>query len=61
MERLGRDAGLRASLGKAGRATAEQFYHGQRLARELVAVYREIGGARIKKAEAGLTSWSLPR
>jgi len=61
MERLGRDAGLRASLGKAGRATAEQFYHGRRLARELVAVYREIGGARIKKAEAGLTSWSLPR
>jgi glycosyltransferase involved in cell wall biosynthesis len=44
--RLSWDEGLRVALGKAGRSTAERLYPGQRLAGELVALYREIGGAR---------------
>jgi len=40
--RLVRDAALRQRLGKAGRASAEQLYQGQRLAKELLALYREI-------------------
>jgi glycosyltransferase involved in cell wall biosynthesis len=42
--RLSRDARLRVTLGQAGRSTAERFYPGQRLAGELLAVYREVGG-----------------
>ena len=44
IERLRRDEGLRRALGKAGRATAERLFEGQRLGRELLALYREIGG-----------------
>jgi glycosyltransferase involved in cell wall biosynthesis len=42
--RLSRDEELRSALGNAGRGTAERLYQGPRLARELLAVYREIGG-----------------
>jgi glycosyltransferase involved in cell wall biosynthesis len=44
IERLCRDAGLRVALGKAGRRTAERLYQGERLAGELLALYREVGG-----------------
>jgi glycosyltransferase involved in cell wall biosynthesis len=36
---LASDAPLRRRLGEAGRATAERFYDGKRLAAELIAVY----------------------
>jgi glycosyltransferase involved in cell wall biosynthesis len=44
IERLVQDAALREALGKAGRATAEQLFHGPRLAEELLGFYREVGG-----------------
>ncbi len=44
IERLSRDQRLRSQLGKSGRATAEQFYQGSRLAAELLTLYREIAG-----------------
>ena len=43
--RLAGDKELRNRLGKSGRATAERLYHGQRLAQELTAVYRELVGS----------------
>jgi glycosyltransferase involved in cell wall biosynthesis len=39
IERLARDAALRARLGAAARATAERMFDRARLARELIAVY----------------------
>jgi glycosyltransferase involved in cell wall biosynthesis len=38
------DTKLRERLGKAGRAAAERQYHRERLAQELLGVYRKIGG-----------------
>jgi glycosyltransferase involved in cell wall biosynthesis len=43
--RLAADEPLRRRLGKSGRATAEKLYYGQRLARELLAVYEGLAGA----------------
>jgi glycosyltransferase involved in cell wall biosynthesis len=42
IETLSRDRVLREALGKAGRRTAEQFYARERMARELVDVYRNV-------------------
>lgn len=42
MRRLARDPNLREQLGQAGRRAAEAHFHGQRLAEELLAVYRQI-------------------
>lgn len=42
--RLASSEGLRRQLGKAGRSAAEQVYHGERLAEELLAVYRHVAG-----------------
>jgi glycosyltransferase involved in cell wall biosynthesis len=42
IERLSNDEGLRSRLGAAGRMTAERLYKRERLAKELLAVYREI-------------------
>ncbi len=44
--RLAGDHELRERLGRAGRAAAERHFHGKRLARELLTVYREIGAIR---------------
>jgi len=40
--RLAGDGKLRSQMGKAGRATARQLYHGQRLALELLELYRTV-------------------
>lgn len=40
IKRLAGDRQLRAKLGEAGRATVEHHYHGRRLAKELLEVYR---------------------
>jgi glycosyltransferase involved in cell wall biosynthesis len=48
--RLARDSALRQRLGERGRATAERHYHGKRLARELVALYRNVVGAPVEPA-----------
>lgn len=40
IERLAHAPELRAKLGEAGRATVERHYHGRRLAKELLEVYR---------------------
>jgi glycosyltransferase involved in cell wall biosynthesis len=56
IERLSRDQPLRNKLGKSGRATAELHYHGQRLASELLDLYREVAGVEPKKSEAKLPS-----
>jgi glycosyltransferase involved in cell wall biosynthesis len=54
--RLSRDARLRVALGQAGRSTAERFYQGQRLAGELLAVYREVGGEPPEESRAAICS-----
>jgi glycosyltransferase involved in cell wall biosynthesis len=46
IERLARDRALREKLGEAGRGTAEQHYHGRRLAGELLDLYHEVAGHR---------------
>ncbi len=56
IERLSRDQGLRNKLGKRGRTTAELHYHGQRLAAELLDLYREVAGDGTAKSEAKLPS-----
>jgi glycosyltransferase involved in cell wall biosynthesis len=42
MLRLARDRDLREQLGRSGRRTAVAHFHGQRLAEELLTVYREV-------------------
>ena len=54
--RLSRDHGLRVALGKAGRGTAERFYHGQRLATELLDTYRQVAGVEPSQSEAKLAT-----
>lgn len=44
--RLARDAGLRARLGAAGRATAERRFDRTRLAAEVAPIYRALAGGR---------------
>jgi glycosyltransferase involved in cell wall biosynthesis len=56
IERLSRDQELRNKLGKCGRKTAELHYHGQRLAAELLDLYREVAGDGPAKSEATLPS-----
>jgi glycosyltransferase involved in cell wall biosynthesis len=59
--RLVDDRELRRRLGSAGRRTAEQRFSGTRLAQELLAVYREIGGELcLHPAAAIASSASLP-
>jgi glycosyltransferase involved in cell wall biosynthesis len=45
LDRLVNDAALRTRLGAAGRATAEQAFTRERLAREFAAVYQELAPA----------------
>jgi glycosyltransferase involved in cell wall biosynthesis len=45
IESLARDAGLRARLGAAGRATAEQSFNRGRMARELAPIYQSLAAA----------------
>jgi glycosyltransferase involved in cell wall biosynthesis len=54
IERLSRDGSLRSRLGKAGRETAEQHYHGRRLAGELLDLYREVLAGQPAKSGAKL-------
>jgi glycosyltransferase involved in cell wall biosynthesis len=49
---LVRDKELRERLGKAGRAAAERLYRRERLAQELLGVYRKIGGS-VAQAQPG--------
>jgi glycosyltransferase involved in cell wall biosynthesis len=55
IERLSRDGELRNKLGKAGRATAERYYHGQRLADELLGLYREVACDAATRTKAKLS------
>jgi glycosyltransferase involved in cell wall biosynthesis len=56
IRRLASDASLRRRLGQAGRARAEEIYHGKRLSRELLALYGEIAGEPIPaERDASLT------
>jgi len=57
--RLSGDQELRRRLGAAGRVTAEQHYTGRRLAKELIALYREIRGEQ-EGLEPGSVERSVP-
>ncbi len=59
IERLAKDQALRQELGRAGRATAERLYHGKRLAQELVALYRKVGGVSLEAAPEAVMQSSL--
>jgi glycosyltransferase involved in cell wall biosynthesis len=56
---LAGDDGLRQRLGKAGRATAERSHSGDRLARELLAVYREVAGSSFEAKTEAVVSDSI--
>jgi glycosyltransferase involved in cell wall biosynthesis len=58
MEELVRDPELRARLGRAGRLTAERRFELARLARELIPLYRRIGGQPAPEPEANLANVS---
>jgi len=54
------DRELRERLGKAGRSAAERLYHRERLAQELLGVYRKIGGHAVEaRPGAAVPSASL--
>jgi glycosyltransferase involved in cell wall biosynthesis len=57
---LAQDQALRQRLGNAGRATAERLYHGHRLAKELMAVYRDISDAATEAEPDRVMQPSLP-
>jgi glycosyltransferase involved in cell wall biosynthesis len=56
IERLARDPELRQRLAVAGRARAERFFPGSRMAEEVLALYRDIHGE-----SAGVKSGSVVR
>ena len=53
------DEGLRRHLGKAGRVTAERSHSGERLARELLTVYREVAGSSFETKTVAAISDSM--
>jgi len=58
--RLANDKELRDRLGRAGRETAERLYGGSRLAAEMLAVYREIGGVSAEPGRESVIRSALP-
>jgi len=54
IERLSLDQALRLALGQAARATAVRLCEKQRLGREVLALYREIGGESPQESRAAM-------
>jgi glycosyltransferase involved in cell wall biosynthesis len=60
IERLASDPQLRRRLGTAGRAGAARRFHGERLASELLTVYRSLSGDSVREATSVAAGPSLP-